>query len=87
MSQKFDRTRAALKVYEDFVATKWEVEGGDFGRVFEQNEVERLRLSRLVGRAFGEDTIDVNSPETCEQCVTPNAVRKFLVHESWKGTW
>jgi hypothetical protein len=87
MSQKFDRTRAALKVYEDFVDTVWAVEGGDFGRVFEKNEHERMRLYDLVGRAFGEDTSEVNSPDACAGVVSPGDVRRFLIKESWKGTW
>jgi hypothetical protein len=86
-SKKFKRTRAALEVYDKFVDTVWSVSKGDWGRVFEKNEAERMRLGRLVGRSFGEDTIEVNDPETCAQVVTPNSVRKFLVNESWKGTW
>jgi len=84
MSKKFDRTRQALQVYDEFVVNVWEKSSY---RTIEKNEEERMRLARLVGRAFGQDTIEVNNPDTCAEVLTPNAVRKFLVNESWKGTW
>lgn len=84
MSDKFNRTRHALAVYDAFTVDVWEK--SPWNR-WQEIDKEHTRLARLVGRAFGEETSEVNSPETCEACVTPKAVRKFLVNESWKGTW
>lgn len=84
MSTKFDRTRAALHVFDEYTKNVWE--RSTWNR-WQEIDKEHTRLARCVGRAFGEDTIEVNSPDTCESCVTPKAVRKFLVNESWKGTW
>lgn len=78
----FARTRAALQAFDHYTEHVWEQ---STCRNFEANDAERNRLARAVGRAFGEDTADVNSPDTCESCVRPGDVRRFLVHESWKG--
>ena len=84
--EKFIRTRAALNVYDEYTEQVWaKGDNRDFGRNFAKQDAERNRLARLVGRAFGEDTSDVNSIETCESCVRPGDVRRFLVNESWKG--
>lgn len=86
MSDKFNRTRAALKTFDDFTEHVWaKGDNRDFGRNFVKHDAERERLARLVGRAFGEDTAEVNSIATCESCVRPGDVRRFLVHESWRG--
>lgn len=86
MSDTFTRTRAALKTFDDFTEHVWaKGDNSNFGRNFAKHDAERERLARLVGRAFGEDTIEVNSPDTCESCVRPGDVRRFLVNESWKG--
>lgn len=37
--KKFKRSRAALKVYDKFVDTVWANSKGDWGRVFEKNDV------------------------------------------------
>jgi len=79
---KFARTRAALKTFDEYTENVWEHAKWNN---FDTLDAERNRLARLVGRAFGEDTADVNSPDTCESCVRPGDVRRFLVHESWKG--
>jgi hypothetical protein len=81
-NDKFARTKAALKTFDTFTENVWEP---STWRNFEANDAERNRLARAVGRAFGEDTVEVNSPDTCEGCVRPGDVRAFLVHESWKG--
>lgn len=84
MSKKFDRTREALRVFDEYTENVWVPATW---KNFTEVDTERNRLARLVGRAFGEDTADVNSPDTCESCVRPGDVRKFLVNETWKGTW
>ena len=82
----FTKTRAALDAYDTYVDQVWSVgDNSNFGRNFDKLEAERERLARAVGRAFGEDTADVNSPETCERCVRPGDVRRFLIKESWIG--
>jgi hypothetical protein len=78
----FIKTRAALNVFDAYTENVWEHAKWNN---FTELDNERNRLARLVGRAFGEDTSDVNSPDTCESCVRPGDVRKFLVNESWKG--
>jgi microcystin-dependent protein len=65
---KFANTKFVLAAYDNFMEHGWNVKGV-WGTLFAIDE--RERLGRLVGRTFGNDTKDINSPETCEECVRP----------------
>ena len=80
--QKFTRTRQALHAFDTYTDQVWQ---HSTCHNFEANDTERNRLARAVGRAFGEDTSDVNNPETCAHCIRPGDVRRFLIQESWRG--
>lgn len=74
MSDKFARTRAALHAFDVYTEQVWaQGTGEDFGRHFAARDQERERLAREVGRAYGLDTPECNSVDTCEQCVRPSA--------------
>lgn len=68
-AEKFARTRQAIEAFDTFTETVW-VHSKALN--WDKNDAERERLGRAVGRAFGEDTSEVNSPDTCESCVRPS---------------
>jgi hypothetical protein len=66
------RTRKAIAAYDEaderFNATQIEtLKVGEAFALFDELE----RLGEAVGIAYGEDTQDRNSPETCRQCIRP----------------
>lgn len=64
----FDKTREALAVFNAHDAKLLTLTTND--EVFAWM-AENDRLARAVGRAFGEDTNYINSPDICESCVRP----------------
>lgn len=68
--EKFARTRAALEAFDRFTEDVWV---HSKARDWDKNNTERERLARAVGRAFGLDTPECNSVETCESVVRPCA--------------
>lgn len=73
---KFARTRAALKAFDDYTEHVWH---HATWKNFTEVDRERERLAREVGRAFGLDTPECNSVDTCESCVRPGAwIRKTI---------
>lgn len=81
---KFKRTREALAEYDkhsDWMDSNdvWHKSTKTVSVAFETLD----RLGRAVGRAYGEDTCDINSPDTCEGCVRPSPwLRKMIGEES-----
>ena len=68
----FSRTQEALRIYDEqepilfnkVMATRIP---GESGRLMDEID----KLAEAVGIAFGEDTKDINNPETCRQCIRP----------------
>ena len=67
----FPRTKEALRIFDeqDPVLTQKIMDGNNKETMKVFAELERL--AENVGIAFGEDTKDINNPETCRQCIRP----------------
>jgi hypothetical protein len=68
MKRDFTRTIAAIKAYDEF-DTKFEASGTQKEVLKKFAELERL--ASAVGEAFGLDTSDINSVDTCRACICP----------------
>lgn len=69
------RTRDAIAAYDVADAkfhhsSLWKNNGPSIGEA-SRLLAELETLAEAVGAAYGEDTKDINSPETCRQCVRP----------------
>jgi len=84
----FSRTAEALEKFDRDVNAAWDALGAmsndeiTDGHVWKAQQIETLR-GQEVGHAFGLDTADRNSLETCEMCVRPDAWLRKIVQE-WK---
>jgi hypothetical protein len=75
MQYDLRRTRDAIAAYDEADArfrdpALWENGGpstGEASRLLAELE----QLGEAVGIAYGEDTKDINDPDTCRQCVRP----------------
>lgn len=80
MNYDFTRTRAALAEYDKYsnwmdTTTAWQCTSERCIKTFAKLE----ELGKAVGRAYGEDTSSVNSPDTTEGCVRPNPWLRKMV--------
>ena len=80
------RTAAALDAYDDYYDNHWSKELGAAKTHAEATAVMKKEadLGQAVGIAFGLDTADRNSMDTCKQCVRPGTKNPPLGYqESW----
>lgn len=73
--RNLSRTRDAIAAYDVADArfrdsALWANSGPSIGEA-SRLLAELETLAEAVGAAYGEDTKDINSPETCRQCVRP----------------